>query len=54
MDCGDTVVGGDGWGVGEEILGLWSGSGDEVEDREEEAGREKHLLRLRVERVKDV
>ena len=49
MDCGDTVVREEGWGIGEEILRVWGGSGDEVDNREEEASREKHLSFLRLQ-----
>ena len=49
MDCGDTVMGEEGRGVGEEILRVWSRRGDEVEDREEEAGRENHPLLPRLQ-----
>ena len=44
MDCGYTVFVREGWGVGEEMLRWWGGSGDEIQDQEEDAGRKKHLL----------
>lgn len=44
MDCRKVVLVRKGWRVGEEVLRGWSGSGDKVNDGEEEAGRKNHVL----------
>ena len=49
MDCGYTVFVREGWGVGEEMLRWWGGSGDEIQDQEEDAGIKKHLLGCELE-----
>ncbi len=54
MDCRDTVIGGEGCGVGKEILWGRGGSGDKGEDGEEETGWEMHLgIREGKESVSD-